>query len=133
MDKVLNNLRLSIHSCLAQQKMNQTRLASALGVGKAAVSKIMKSDTLPNLSTIRDISAALSVEPFYLLMSPEERAVWDAKTAKPTLADQLVGLAKTMPPEGLVAAVQALKLVASATASRAQAQAEAQRKKAQGE
>ena len=76
----------NVQELLHSKKINQTELASKLGVSRQTVSQFTSGEHEPRISKMADIAKALGVPPFYLLMSAQERAQWD-EIGKPKQSD----------------------------------------------
>jgi transcriptional regulator with XRE-family HTH domain len=75
--KLLNIFVNTVKELLHSQKLSQTDFAQKLGVSRQTVSQFITGEHAPRLDKVEDISEALGVPAFYLLMGPEERARWD--------------------------------------------------------
>ena len=61
--------------------MTQKQLAQKADLDETQLGRYLKGHTSPSFEAVERVAVALGVPPFYLLMSPEERALWDAKSA----------------------------------------------------
>lgn len=78
--KLLEVFVKSVKGLLYSQKLSQTEFAQKLGVSRQTVSQFITGEHAPRLDKVEDIAKALDVPAFYLLMSEDERAIWDSKT-----------------------------------------------------
>lgn len=116
MDKVLDSLVKSIEDLLAKKNMSQTDLASALGISRQSVSQMLNLRRAPNIATIIEVARALEVPAFYLLMTPEERALWDAKAAQNDPKARLQEMVDRLPPELQEMGLAALEMIVNSHA-----------------
>lgn len=70
----------SVAAILHERRMSKSDLARKMNVTPTSVNRYLGGANTPGIDKVGEIADALSVEPFYLLMSPDERAKWDSLT-----------------------------------------------------
>lgn len=91
MSNPLNSLITFIKAQLEKRNWSERDLARTAQLTPAAVNGALKGEKDIRLSTIVSMATGLEVEPFYLLMTPSERAKWGAK-AESGLAERVAAL-----------------------------------------
>ena len=76
-------LTQAIRGLIAEKRLKQAEVARLAGMSPQQLNDTL-SGVDAKFSTIEKIARALEVPTFYLLMSPEERALWDKKTQEPS-------------------------------------------------
>jgi transcriptional regulator with XRE-family HTH domain len=66
-----------LRALMEEMEISQTTLAKTSGVPQSAISLYLSGNRIPGIDTVTVIAEALNVSPFYLLMSQEERDIWD--------------------------------------------------------
>jgi len=62
---------------LQQRGMTQADLAEQSGMSRQIVSQYITGKTIPRVDSLGVLAAGLHIPPAVLIMSPEDRAVWD--------------------------------------------------------
>ena len=109
MAKVLDVLKISVLSICKRSGLNQAELAAKIGIKPTQFSRQIGGKSDVRMSALEGMAKALDVPAFYLLMTEDERALWDAKANDPiekrveSLERQISELAsksRTPPPLG---------------------------------
>jgi transcriptional regulator with XRE-family HTH domain len=79
MAKYGNFFRQNVEILLAKEGISQKALAEKMGLSGASLSKTLTNSS-PTYETLERFGTHFKVPPFYLLMSPEDRKAWDAKS-----------------------------------------------------
>ena len=77
-------LTQAIRGLIAEKRLKQAEVARLAGMSPQQLNDTL-SGVDAKFSTIEKIARALEVPTFYLLMSPDERAIWDKKTQQPSV------------------------------------------------
>lgn len=68
----------NIEAALKDKDMSQRQLAKLADVDETGLGRWLKGKTAPGLEQVERMAAALDVPVFYLFMTPEDRARWNA-------------------------------------------------------
>lgn len=75
-----NYLKELIHFVKTEMKnkeINQVDLAKKMGLSRQTINQLLSGEHSPRLDTLINLSSAIDVPPFYLLMSKEDRDKWN--------------------------------------------------------
>lgn len=69
----------NVRALMKLKDIKGSQLGRIMGLSRQAINTLLSSKSAPTLTTVQRVATALNVPPFILLMTPQERAQWDAK------------------------------------------------------